>query len=231
MCNDACIEFGLRNIADGDVRGKHILEIGALNVNGSLRQSIAAHAPASYLGIDIEKGPGVDEICDIGDLVARYGEARFDVIICTEVLEHVRAWREAIHNMKGVLRPGGFLIVTTRSKGHPYHGYPYDFWRFELDDFRRMFSDFEVSSLESDPTSPGVFIKARRPASWAEVELSSCALYSMVTRKPEVSVSELDIGILKLRHSTRRLLSSIVPAQAKVALRKLYPGVSRVWRE
>jgi SAM-dependent methyltransferase len=213
------------------VNGKRVLEIGALNVNGSLRQAILEHGPHDYIGTDIVHGPGVDQVCDIGMLRQRFGAACFDVVICTEVLEHVRDWRAAISNMKDVLRPGGVMVVTTRSKGHPYHGYPYDYWRFELSDFAAIFADMELQALEPDPVSPGVFLKARKIGEASPVDISAQALFSMVTQRRTLDVSGLQIGMLKLRHTARQLISSLLPLPAKQAVRKIYPNVSKVWRE
>jgi SAM-dependent methyltransferase len=231
LCNDACIDFGIRNLSRADVHEKNVIEIGAFNVNGSLRQAIVELRPASYVGTDIVAGPGVDEVCDIGALAEHFGESRFDLLICTEVLEHIRDWRRAVQNMKAVLRPGGVMLVTTRSRGHPYHGYPYDFWRFELSDFEVIYGDFAIESLEPDPTSPGVFLKARKTDSAPQAHIASHALYSMVTKQVCADVSNLDIALLKVRHGSRNLVSSLVPSAAKSLLRRMYPRVSRVWRD
>jgi 2-polyprenyl-6-hydroxyphenyl methylase/3-demethylubiquinone-9 3-methyltransferase len=44
--------------------------------------------------------------------------AYFDVVVSTEVIEHVYAPRNLAKNAWHLLRPGGLLIMTT-----PYHGY------------------------------------------------------------------------------------------------------------
>lgn len=180
MCNPACIEFARTHLDPGQVRGREVLEVGALDVNGSLRPWVESMAPARYLGVDIALGPGVDDICDACGILQRYGPNSFDVLLSTELLEHVRDWRAAIRGFKHVLRPGGIMLLTTRSHGHPFHGYPFDFWRFELDDMRAIFADLEIEALERDPAEPGVFVKARKPVKFAERPLDDIALYSMV---------------------------------------------------
>lgn len=209
MCNNSCIEFGKR-LRREDVEGKRVVEVGSLDVNGTLRPVIEAMNPGHYLGVDIEMGPNVDEVCDATDLLERYGEGAFDVVLSTEMLEHVRPWREVVRNLKHVVSPGGVLLATTRSFGVPYHGYPYDFWRYEIDDMKQIFADMQIESLEPDPTLAGVMMIARRPeGAFEDADLSDVALYSIVTRKRETDVSDLDVTVGKLRLKTGALLRKL----------------------
>jgi SAM-dependent methyltransferase len=179
MCNAACLAFAEKVLTPQDVQGKAVLEVGAYDVNGSMRPIIERLRPAAYLGVDIAPGRGVDELCDATCLLERYGEERFDLVVSTELIEHVEDWRTAIRNLKGVLRIGGSVLVTTRSLGFPLHGYPEDYWRYELDDMRAIFADFAVDVLEPDPSEPGVFVKARKTGEVEPTDLSSVNLHSV----------------------------------------------------
>ena len=95
------------------VEGRDVVEVGAYDVNGSVRPHIESLGPASYLGLDIEEGPGVDRVLDARDLLAELGRGSADVVISTEMIEHVRDWPVVVRNLKGLLRPGGHLLVTT----------------------------------------------------------------------------------------------------------------------
>jgi 2-polyprenyl-6-hydroxyphenyl methylase/3-demethylubiquinone-9 3-methyltransferase len=53
-----------------------------------------------------------------GTLPAGLPAESFDALICTEVIEHVFAPRNAIRNAYELLKPGGQMLMTT-----PYHGY------------------------------------------------------------------------------------------------------------
>jgi hypothetical protein len=91
-------------------------------------------------------------------------------------------WQQVIDNFKLVVRPTGLLLITTRSRGFPYHEAPYDFWRYEVSDMKEIFSDFIIENLRSDPQEPGVFLKARKPLHYVAKDLSGHLLYSMVTQ-------------------------------------------------
>lgn len=45
--------------------------------------------------------------------------ASFDVILCTEVLEHIEAWQAALASMARLLRPGGVLVLSTPQPWSP----------------------------------------------------------------------------------------------------------------
>lgn len=206
MCTYGCLEFVRSHLRSEDVRDRTVLEVGALDVNGSVRPLVGAFEPASYTGVDVEAGPGVDEICDATKLVERFGKEKFDLLISTELLEHVRDWRGVISQFKHILQPGGLLLITTRSRGFPYHAYPFDFWRFEPADMNAIFSDFEIEVIESDADSPGVFIKARKPKRFVENETRPLALFSIITKRRALEVSDAQIAAFQRREKRRHAL-------------------------
>lgn len=225
MCGPACIDFGRGCLTSADVKERRVLEVGAIDVNGSLRGIAEKLGPSQYMGVDIVHGKGVDEICSIDGIVARYGRESFDVVICTEVVEHVRDWRAAVSNLKTVLKTGGVLILTTRSKGCGYHAYPFDFWRYEVDDLRVIFRDVSIEAIQTDPTGTanpdgaGVFLKARKPASFREADTVKYALFSIMKGRRCANVSAWDLRVFKAKMALSRLISRVLPRPLKEAIK------------
>jgi hypothetical protein len=98
-------------------RGATVLEVGSLNVNGTVRDFFTQ---CVYLGIDLGPGPGVDEVTHICDGPDDCLGA--DVVISCEALEHDRRWRSSLPAMWSRVRPGGLLIVTCAGPARPRHG-------------------------------------------------------------------------------------------------------------
>jgi SAM-dependent methyltransferase len=220
VCNPSGIAFVRGHLAAHEVRGRHVLEVGALDVNGSVRPIIEQLGPQSYIGVDIQLGPGVDEICDVAELCERFGDSSFDLVVSTELAEHVRDWRRAFDNMKRVLRPGGTLVLTTRSRGFPLHGYPWDYWRYEPDDMSAIFDDFEIGALERDPEAPGVFVKAHRPIGHTTVApLEHVALYSVAKKARVQDLTNHEDWIFRVRLIPRRVARRVRTTRARVAIR------------
>jgi SAM-dependent methyltransferase len=185
MCSTTCLLFCFSNLTPADVAEKRIIEIGACDhLTGTVRAVYETWSPREYVGTDLAPGPGVDEVVDVSALLERFGPESFDVVVTTETFEHIRHWRTAVHNIKGILRPGGILIVTTRSRGFPFHYFPGDYWRYEISDFRQMFADLSIENLLSDPQEPGVFLRARKPANFTERDLSDHRLYNILAGIP-----------------------------------------------
>ncbi len=193
MCTVSCIAFGARSLERSAVTGRRVLEVGSRDFNGTLRSVFGFYGPSEYVGVDLVRGPGVDVICAAEELVQRFGNESFDIVIATEVLEHIRDWRAAIANLKAVCRPEGRLLVTTRSRGFPVHGFPHDYWRYETDDFRTIFADCDILDLEHDPSTPGVFLNATKPHEFAAVDLSDLGLFSVVTNRRTLDLENRDL--------------------------------------
>lgn len=175
-----------------EFRNKRILEVGGRNVNGSVRPLIEKFClPEDYIGIDIEDGKYVDIVLSAEKVLEYFGEESFDVVISTELLEHTKDWRIVINNMKGVLKRKGIIYITTCSYGFQYHGYPYDFWRYEIGDMKQIFSDFNILDLRKNPLSCGVFLKAEKQINYKQRDLKAIPLYSICIGKRTVETPQL----------------------------------------
>lgn len=158
------------------VLGRSVLEVGSFNVNGSVRPYVESLGAAKYLGVDKRTGPGVDLAVDCEELTATVGDD-WDVVISTEMLEHVENWRECMIQLACAVKPGGRLLLTTRSPGFPRHGYDlpeeidprkiHDHWRYTVADMTAIMTALDlVAIVEEDPLEPGVFVFAFKPFSW-----------------------------------------------------------------
>lgn len=151
--------------------GLSILEIGAANVNGRVRDQLTGDWD-SYTATDIQDDSDIDVVVEAEKIIDTFGVESFDVVICCEVLEHIKNWREAVRNIKGVCRVGGMVLLTTRSPGFPIHGHPFDYWRFTVNDIADIFADYEINDLRIDTEAPGVFVLAKKvPSSCIDLEV------------------------------------------------------------
>jgi SAM-dependent methyltransferase len=108
---------------------KRILDVGARDVNGSLR----AFCPsgAEYVGVDLEAGPGVDIVLkDPYDYP--FPNEHFDLVVSTSCFEHDGMFWLGFLEQLRVLSHSGTLYINAPSNG-AYHGYPNDNWRFYPD--------------------------------------------------------------------------------------------------
>ncbi len=173
MCHGSCLKFGSKHLTEFLCSGKRILDVGSHNINGSPRTAIMPFKPLEYLGVDIMQGKEVDLICSGEDLISTFGLNSFDIVIASELMEHVSDWKSVISNIKNVCKPCGFILLTTRSPGFPYHPCPIDIWRYTVPDFEFIFNDFTIIDLCSDPQVKGVFIFAQKPLSFIENTLDT----------------------------------------------------------
>jgi 2-polyprenyl-3-methyl-5-hydroxy-6-metoxy-1,4-benzoquinol methylase len=118
-------------------------------------------APQDYLGAkeyfkkskiftaDIDEASGADfiiDICENNEDVVKSGF--FDVVVCTEVLEHTLNPFGAVKEMHRMLKKGGHLLTST-----PFdfriHGPLPDCWRFTEHGLRELLREFDIMEIRS----------------------------------------------------------------------------------
>jgi SAM-dependent methyltransferase len=126
-----------------------VLDVGSRDVNGTLRPWAGG---MTYVGLDIEQGPGVDIVSPPGDPFP-FAPDTFDIVVTTSCFEHDQCFWSSFVEALRVMKPGGVLYMSAPSNG-PYHGYPYDNWRFYPDAGRALSawgrrSGYDVRLIES----------------------------------------------------------------------------------
>lgn len=176
-----------------EIRGKRVLEVGSYDANGSLRPVINLLQPLEYVGVDVMPGPGVDRVVSVCDLTAEFGKDSFDLVVTTCTLEHVRDWKLAVSNLKNICKPEGTILFIVPSRWS-YHGFPYDFWRYNREDVEYIFSDCTILILEEDKNAPSlVYAKIKKTANFIENNLSEYELYSVVMRRRVRQLEDKDL--------------------------------------
>jgi len=97
--------------------GARVLEVGSLDINGSLR---SLFDDCTYTGVDLQPGPGVDLACP-GHLL-ELPSGHFDIAVSAECFEHNPFWRETLANMLRMTRAGGLVLLSCATTGRKEHG-------------------------------------------------------------------------------------------------------------
>lgn len=104
-----------------------------------------------YRSIDIErKVPDVDFVGDLQDMKGISTES-YNVVLCTEVLEHVQQPDKLIAEVRRVLKARGKLILSVPHLSR-LHEEPYDYYRFTKHGLQFLLEQNGFSVLEIVPT-------------------------------------------------------------------------------
>lgn len=97
------------------------------------------------LDVDASKNP--DVVADAHNLP--FDDDSFEVVVCSEMLEHADNPQKVISEIRRVLKPEGRVVLTTRF-AFPIHDAPNDYWRFTPYGLRKLFSEFEIIEVATD---------------------------------------------------------------------------------
>ena len=121
--------------------GSRILDVGCGNMP---YVPLLATVASDYAGADLEAGPGIRFVGPVETLAA--DEQSFDLVLCTQVLEHVRDPHKVLSEVARVLRPGGYALITTHGV-YPFHPIPADYWRWTQEGLAALIEDTDGLDL------------------------------------------------------------------------------------
>jgi SAM-dependent methyltransferase len=108
-----------------------------------------APVASEYVGVDVVENPAAELLGPVEALPVE--DASFDVVLCTQVLEHCDEPDQAVQELRRVTRPGGRVLASTHGV-QVYHPSPQDHWRWTHTGLRRLFEkNAEWASLTVEP--------------------------------------------------------------------------------
>jgi SAM-dependent methyltransferase len=132
-----------------DLLGNEVLEIGSRLTNKDAWWIVNRDlAKGSWTGCDFQAGHGVDVVADIHEPPEAW-LGRFSGILCSEVLEHVaRPW-VALPKIKQLIKPNGWIVVTTLTS-FPVHGFPDDYYRYTTSGLKLLLEDAGFKNVRTE---------------------------------------------------------------------------------
>jgi SAM-dependent methyltransferase len=129
---------------------------------------------SSYVGVDVVENPVAELRGPVENLPV--DDASFDVVLCTQVLEHADDPVQAVRELRRVTARGGRVLASTHGV-QVYHPSPVDYWRWTHEGLRRLFTESAVwSSVSVEPAVGTASTLAMLLGTYVEIGLRRSAL-------------------------------------------------------
>lgn len=128
-------------------KGITILDVGGRNIKPGQDRSykqMFQDVVKDYYIADIQNGPNVTHVMP-GDYELPFEEGSIDLVVCGQVLEHVKNPFRSVIEMTRVLKSGGYIILIAPSAGK-YHD-SIDCWRFMDDAFQAIAEEAGLETI------------------------------------------------------------------------------------
>jgi SAM-dependent methyltransferase len=126
--------------------GKRVLDVGC----GVKPYYPFFAAAAEYVGVDVKENVSAD-IVGAADAIP-VEDGSYDVVLCTQVLEHVDDPAAVVRELSRVTAPGGRVLASTHGV-MLYHPNPQDLWRWTHTGLQRLFEG--ADGWEAVTVEPG----------------------------------------------------------------------------
>jgi len=123
-----------------------VVDIGAQNVNGSLKDVAPSHL--KYIGVDFIQARGVDVVLT-DPYTLPFESESVDIVVSSSCLEHSEMFWVLFLEILRVLRPSGLFFMNVPTNGH-FHRYPVDCWRFYPDSGQALVTWAKRSGLKPE---------------------------------------------------------------------------------
>lgn len=116
-----------------------------LDVGGRIQpyRALLTTGVCRYVSLDVRATPLVNVVGDGAQLP--FADGFFDLVFCTQVLEYVADPHIVIAEIRRVLRPGGFLLLSAPSM-FPRDSDP-EYWRFLPSSLRLLLTSFSSAEV------------------------------------------------------------------------------------
>ena len=132
---------------------KNLLDVGG---KGKPYACFFRGCVANHLVMDVAPALSVDVVGDAR--IMPFSDASVDVVLITQVLEHIPDPVAVIGEIRRVLKPGGTLLLSVPSI-FPQHGSPGDYWRYMPQGLQWILRDFHSVTVKGEAgTVPSIFL-------------------------------------------------------------------------
>jgi SAM-dependent methyltransferase len=136
---------------------------------------------SEYVGVDVVASDAADLVGRVEELPV--GDGEFDLVLCTQVLEHCDDPVQAVQELRRVTAPGGRVLASTHGVQW-YHPSPVDYWRWTHEGLTRLFTtSADWSSVTVEPSGGTAACLAMLLGAYTELGLGRLGLRS-VARGP-----------------------------------------------
>ena len=133
-----------------------------------------AAVASEYVGVDVVENPAAELVGPVEALPV--GDGTFDVVLCTQVLEHCDDPAQAVRELRRVTAPGGRVLASTHGV-QVYHPSPTDYWRWTHTGLERLFAEnADWSELSVEPAAGTASGLAMLLSTYVEIALRRTAL-------------------------------------------------------
>ena len=155
-----------------------------------------ADVASEYVGVDVVENPAAELLGPVEALPVE--DASFDLVLCTQVLEHCDDPSAAVRELRRVTRQGGRVLASTHGV-QVYHPSPTDYWRWTHEGLRKLFAGQSWSSLDVTPAAGTASGLAMLTATFVEIALRRSVLARPPVWLLNTAGAALDARVPRLR--------------------------------